>query len=119
MIYAIEAREGLCGNAPHHEETLRKWSLVSFEEQKAAVKRGEISDIVGINVPLFHSTVRHRTTTLCVSKGFSKEDSECLGFFHMTNMDEALERAFRIMGGDAKVGIIPYGGETLVRVSNM
>jgi len=116
MIYAIEAREGLCGNAPHHEKTLRKWSLVSFDEQKAAVERGEISDIVGINVPLFHSTVRHRTTTLCVSKGFSKEDSECLGFFHMRNMDEALERAFEIMGGNAKVGIIPYGGETLVRV---
>ena len=116
LIFVIEGREGLCGNAPQHEETLREWTLASFEEQKAAVARGEIKDIVGINVPLFHSTVRHRVTTICISKGFSKTDMECLGFNYAKDINEALKMAFDIMGEEAKVGIIPYCGETLVSV---
>ena len=116
LIFTIDGCEGLCGNAPQHEETLRKWSLVSFEEQKAAVDKGEIKDVVGINVPLFHSTVRHRTATICVSRGFTAEDAACLGFDYARSMDETLEKAFNIKGKEAKVGIIPYCGETLVRV---
>jgi nickel-dependent lactate racemase len=116
LIFVIDGCEGFCGNAPQHEDTLRKWSLVSFEEQKAAVAKGEIKDIVGINVPLFHSTVRHRTTTICVSRGFTKEDAECLGFIYAGSIEKALDMAYDLKGKDAKVGIIPYCGETLVRL---
>jgi len=116
LIFAIDGHEGLCGNAPQHEYTLRKWSLASFEEQKAAIERGEIKDLVGINVPLFHSTVRNRTTTICVSRGFSREDAECLGFLYAGSIGQALDMAYEIKGNGAKVGIIPYCGETLVRL---
>lgn len=119
LIFAIEGREGLCGGAPQHEDTLRKWSLASFEEQEAAVAQGVIKDIVGINVPLFHARVRHRATTICVSRGFTQKDAECLGFLYAEHMEEALKMAFDLKGSDAKVGIIPYGGDTLVQLKKV
>lgn len=118
LIFVIEGREGFCGNAPQHEETVRKYALKSFEELKDAVTKGEIKDIVGINVPLFHSTIRHRVTTICVSDGFTKEDMDCLGFIYAKNINEALKIAYEIKSKDAKVGIIPYCGETLVRAKD-
>lgn len=116
LIFVIEGEEGLCGSAPHHEKTLRKWSLITFEEQLAAVNKGDVVDLVGINVPLFHSKIRHRVKTICVSNGFTMEDKTALGFNHADTIENALDTAFKIMGKDAKVGIIPYCGETLVRV---
>lgn len=115
MIFVIDACEGLCGNAPQHEATLRKYLLKSFDELCASVDAKEITDIVGINVPLFHSTVRHRVKTICVTHSMTKRDVADLGFEWADSIEDALKTAFEIMGNDATVGVIPYGGETLVR----
>jgi len=75
-----------------------------------------VKDIVGINVPLFVSTVNSRVTTLCVSEGFSGRDIADLGFIACQSVQDALRRAFELVGQEAAVGIIPYCGETLVKV---
>jgi nickel-dependent lactate racemase len=53
-----------------------------------------------------------------VSNGFTREDSECLGFIHAGSIEEAMDMAYEIRGENAKVGIIPYCGETLVRADD-
>jgi nickel-dependent lactate racemase len=117
IIFLLDGTEGLCGDAPSHEETVRKYLLWSFEDQKAAVDRGEVDDLVGLNVPMYHATVRHRVkTTICVTNHLSREDIDALGFDVAPTVQAALEQAFDIVGRDAKVGVIPFGGETLVRV---
>jgi nickel-dependent lactate racemase len=117
IIFLLDGTEGLCGDAPSHEETVRKYLLWSFEDQKAAVERGEVEDLVGLNVPMYHATVRHRVKkTICVTNHLSQEDIDALGFDSAPDVQTALEWAYEIMGRDAKVGIIPFGGETLVRV---
>lgn len=117
IIFLLDGTEGLCGDAPSHEETVRKYLLWSFEDQKAAVERGEVEDLVGLNVPMYHATVRHRVKkTICVTNHLSMEDMDALGFDPAPDVQKALEWAYEIMGRDAKVGIIPFGGETLVRV---
>jgi nickel-dependent lactate racemase len=118
LVFLLDGKEGLCGSAPRHEMIVREYSLKSFESICEAVEKGEIDDIVGINVPLFHSRIRGRVTTICVSNGFTKEDCECLGFIHANDIEEAIDKAFEIKGKTAKVGIIPYCGETLVRVDD-
>lgn len=115
IIFLINGREGLCGNAPQHEKTLRHYGAMSYDEIMKDVNAGVLTDIVGINVPLFIARVRDRVTTLCVSEGFTREDTEALGFTHCDSVDAALEKAFGLMGDNATVGIIPFGGETLVR----
>lgn len=118
IIFMLDGVEGLCGDAPSHEETVRKYLLWSFEDQKAAVDRGEVDDLVGLNVPMYHATVRHRVKkTICVTNHLSQEDLDALGFDSAPSVQAALERACEIMGRDAKVGVIPFGGETLVRVA--
>jgi nickel-dependent lactate racemase len=118
IIFMLDGTEGLCGDAPSHEDTVRKYLLWSFEDQKAAVERGEVEDLVGLNVPMYHATVRHRVKkTICVTNHLSQEDIDALGFDSAPDVQTALERAYRLVGRDAKVGIIPFGGETLVRVA--
>jgi nickel-dependent lactate racemase len=118
IIFLLDGAEGLCGDAPSHEETVRKYLPWAFEDQKAAVERGEVEDLVGLNVPMYHATVRHRVQkTICVTNHLSQEDIDALGFDTAPSVQAALEQAYEILGRDAKVGIIPFGGETLVRVA--
>jgi len=118
IIFLLDGAEGLCGDAPSHEETVRKYLSWSFEDQKAAVDRGEVEDLVGLNVPMYHATVRHRVkSTVCVTNHLSPADVDALGFDPAPDVQTALEQAYAMMGRDARVGIIPFGGETLVRVA--
>lgn len=118
IIFLLDGAEGLCGDAPSHEETVRKYLLWSFEDQKAAVERGQVKDLVGLNVPMYHATVRHRVrTTICVTRHLAQEDLDALGFDAAPDVQSALDRAYAILGRHATVGVIPFGGETLVRVA--
>ena len=117
MIFLLDGSEGLCGDAPSHGETVRKYMLWSFEDQKAAVERGEVHDLVGLNVPMYHAMLRHRVQrTICVTNHLSQEDLDVLEFDSAPTVQAALERAYDLVGRTAKVGVIPFGGETLVRV---
>jgi len=115
IILAIQAEEGLCGNAPQHEKTIRDYSAKSFSEVNTAIDNGEIADIVGASVPLYLSILRDRVSTICVSEGINALDAEALGFAWADSIESALAMAYTQLGMDAKVGIIPYCGETLVR----
>jgi len=118
IIFLLDGTEGLCGDAPSHEETVRQYLPWSFEDQKAAVERGEVQDLVGLNVPMYHATVRHRVrSTILVTNHLSPDDVDALGFDSAPSVQEALARAFEMLGRGARVGVIPFGGETLVRVA--
>jgi nickel-dependent lactate racemase len=118
IVFLLDGTEGLCGDAPSHEGTVRKYLPWSFDDQKAAVDRGEVEDLVGLNVPMYHATVRHRVrSTMIVTNHLSDNDIAALEFDPVPSVQEALERAYDLVGRDAKVGIIPFGGETLVRVA--
>jgi len=118
IIFLLDGTEGLCGDAPSHEETVRQYLPWSFEGQKAAVERGEVQDLVGLNVPMYHATVRHRVrSTILVTNHLSPDDVDALGFDSAPSVQAALARAFEMLGRGARVGLIPFGGETLVRVA--
>jgi nickel-dependent lactate racemase len=118
IIFLLDGAEGLCGDAPSHEPTVRRYLPWSFDEQKAAVDRGDVDDLVGLNVPMYHATVRHRVArTLLVTNHLADDDVRALNFERAPSVQEALGRARALLGSDAKVGVIPFGGETLVRVA--
>jgi nickel-dependent lactate racemase len=118
IIFMLDGAEHLCGDAPSHEETVRHYLPWSFADQKAAVERGEVEDLVGLNVPMYHATVRHRVKrTILVTNHLETQDIQALQFEPAPSVQVALERAYGLVGRDAKVGIIPFGGETLTRVA--
>ena len=66
---------------------------------------------------MYHAMVRHRVAkTICVTRHLSASDIAALGFDQAPDVQAALQEAYRIMGPDASVGVIPFGGETLVRI---
>lgn len=119
LIFVMEGREGLCGNSPEHEYVLRHYSTLSEETIRLDVQNGVISDLIGVDTPIYHDQIRKRgINVLLVTKGFTQADADALGFELARDLDTAIEKAFRIQGSLAKVGIIPYCGETLVRCIN-
>jgi nickel-dependent lactate racemase len=118
IIFLLDGAEGLCGDAPSHEHTFRKYLLRSFEDQKAAVERGGVEDLVAIHAAIHHAQVRHRVKkTICVTNHLSEEDIAAMGFEAAPSVQDALEWAYELLGPESKVGVIPYGGETLVQPS--
>lgn len=116
LIFLLDGEEGLCGDAPSHEPTLRKYMLWSFADLKREVETGAATDIVGLNVPMYHATLRHRVTNFMVSNHWTDDERDVLGFQGQPSVQAALDAAFALLGREAKVGVIPYGGETLTRI---
>jgi nickel-dependent lactate racemase len=118
LIFLLDGVERLCGDAPAHEDTVRTYLPLTVAEQVAAVERGAVDDLAGLNVPLYHAMVHDRVQkTICVTNHLLPEDLALLGFDSAPDVQTALARAYDLIGRDATVGIIPFGGETLTRVS--
>lgn len=117
LIFILDGIEHLCGDAPSHEPTLRKYLSWTFEDMKKEVENGKADDIVGMNVPMYHSTLRNRVKNYIITNYMTQEEIELLNFERADTVQDALSKAFKLIGSDAKVGIIPYGGETLTRVN--
>lgn len=52
---------------------------------------------------MYHATVRHRVKTICVTNHLSQADIEALRFDSAPDVQSALERAYEIVGREAKV----------------
>ena len=73
--------------------------------------------MIAIDNPIHLDQVRKRgVNTLLVSKGFTQADADALGFELCSDFDEAMNKANAKQGVDSTIGIIPYCGETLVRI---
>jgi len=98
---------------------MREYTTKSLDEIKAGIDSGEITDIVGTNVPMFVAAVKHRASTICVSDGLTDMDARDLGFERAADVETALAMAYKRLGNNATVGIIPFCGETLVREASV
>lgn len=118
IIFMLDGVEHLCGDAPSHEPTLLKYMRRPVDELIAAVKRGEVDDLVGLNLPLYHASLFRRVRkTICVTHHLMAAELELLGFDSAPTVQVALEQAYSLLGRNALVGVIPFGGETLTRIA--
>ncbi|WP_279388730.1 nickel-dependent lactate racemase [Hydrogenispora ethanolica] len=119
IIFVLDAPEGLCGNAPSHQQAVYEGFRMTPPAIIDGVNRGAIRDIVGATNPLNHFKLIDRADVICVSQYLTEEELRLLRFRRANDVNAALEMAFERHGADAKVGIIPYGGETLVRLKTL
>ena len=117
LIFLLDGGEHLCRDAPSHEPTLRTYMHWEFEAQVREVEEGRATDIVGMNVPMYHATLRRRVTSFIVTNHMTPDEVAVLGFERCATVQDALDKAFALCGKTATVGLIPYGGETLTRIS--
>jgi lactate racemase len=110
VILVTLCSEGVC---PSHPEVL-EWGYQTFEEVDQKVRQGVFRKLT-VAAHLVHvgRVIKERARGIMVCPGISKEEKERLGFLHAGNPQEALDIAFSLMGGDAKVAVLQRGGEIL------
>lgn len=119
IIYLLDALEGLCGNSPAHKEILEKYLKTDKETIMRDIKGNKVEDKVGVINPLYHFQVlEYVRNIICVTNGLTDEECDLLSFMRAESIAQAMNLAFKIQGPSAKVGIIPFGGETLVRLAS-
>lgn len=116
IIYLFDPPEGLCGNSPAHRPMLEKYLPTDEATIRKDVDAGFVQDIVGVTNPLCHFQVLEKADVICVTDSLSDEECKLLRFQKCKTVEDALSHAMEICGENAKVGVIPCGGETLVRV---
>ena len=119
IIYILDPREGFCNNSPAHRDMLIRYLPADAETVYRDVEEGRVTDKVGVTNPLCHFQVLDYTeNVICLTNGLTDEECRLLSFQKADTIETALKIAFDTQGQDAKVGIIPFGGETLVRVAD-
>ena len=117
MILLLSAKSGICGCAPAHEQTIRKYYNAPPEVLHQVIAEKSEEDILGVGEAFIRVQTKDYCTVLLISEGISAEDARLLGFEKMPSLEQALEKAHRLMGEDAAIGIIPHGGEMLCRLT--
>lgn len=117
IIYLFDPPEGLCGNSPAHKETLETYLRSNAETVYQDLDNGKVKDTVGIANPLCHFQVLEHANVICVTEQLTDAECDLLTFKKTSNVEIALKIARQQHGENAKIGVIPVGGETLVRVS--
>ena len=119
IIYILDPREGFCNYSPAHRDMLIRYLPADAETVYRDVEEGRVTDKVGVTNPLCHFQVLDYTeNVICLTNGLTDEECRLLSFQKADTIETALKIAFDTQGQDAKVGIIPFGGETLVRVAD-
>lgn len=119
VVFLFDTREGLCDNSPAHKPMLYKYLRTDEKTVRADIAAGKVADLVGVTNPICHFQVLdYVKNVLCVTDSLTKDECELLSFDWADTIEEAMERAFAVQGPDAKVGVIHFGGETLVRLKD-
>jgi len=83
------------------------------DEIDEQIKSGAIRDGVAGALALAWSKIRQIATVCIVSDGIDRDTAINLGFYHYETVDAALEDAFLRHGSDARVTVLPSGGDLL------
>lgn len=116
IIYLFDPPEGLCGNSPAHRPMLEKYLPTDEATIRKDVENGLVQDIVGVTNPLCHFQVLEKVDVICVTNSLSDEECDLLRFRKCKTVEQALAAALEKCGENAKIGVIPCGGETIVRL---
>ena len=116
IIFVLDAPEGVAGGAPKHRETMLNWSTAETNEIIKNLDNGNIKDRTCGSSCVLISRLLKRAKVFCISEGLSNDEVKRLGFIPFKNIQDAIKEAQKTLGGNASIGIIPYGGETIIKV---
>lgn len=118
IILVLDAPEGVSGGAPKHKDILLDWSTKEPEIILKNLDSGKIKDQSCGAICVSQSRLLKRAKVFCISEGISDKEIINLGFHPFGDIQYAIKKALLELGEDAKIGVIPFGGETIVLVKN-
>lgn len=109
IIVCTPAPEGI---SPVHTDLL-DFTAWPAEEIKSAYRRGIIKDGVAAALAVAWALVREKATVITYSPGIPAAHKEKLGHIHAPGIDAALERAFLLLGSQARVTVLTHAADML------
>jgi nickel-dependent lactate racemase len=116
VIFVMDAPEGVSGGAPEHRDTLLNWCNKEPEIILKNLDLGKIKDRNCGAACVSQARLLKQAKVYCISKGMTDEEIINLGFLPFSNIQSAIQQALLELGENAKIGVIPFGGVTAVRV---
>ena len=116
VIFIIDAPEGVSGGAPEHRDTLLNWCNKEPEIILENLDFGKIKDRNCGAACVAQARLLKRAKVYCISKGMTDEEIINIGFLPFMDIKSAIKQALLELGENAKIGIIPFGGVTAVKV---
>jgi nickel-dependent lactate racemase len=110
IVMVSPCYEGVCAEHPD----VLKYGYLTYSEVKRLVDCGEIADLT-LAAHLIHvgRVIREKASTILVSSGIEASISESLGFIAADHPQEALEKAFALVGKHATVCVLQHAGHIL------
>lgn len=114
IILVSPCPEGISPHAGHRESFYALAGLPSKERCRMTLA-GEVEDPIGAATAVCSERINELAWVSVYSDGLSDADLRALGHARAESVPAALERAFARQGPDAKVVVIPHGGEVAPR----
>ncbi len=116
VIMATPCPEGISPHAGHRESFYALAALPSKERCRLTLA-GEVEDPIGAATAVCTARINELAWVSVYSDGLSDDDLKALGVERAESVQAALARAFARQGPEAKVIVIPHGGEVAPRVA--
>ncbi len=102
--------------SPVYSDYFHLFGTKTFNQLKKYQDTGQLSPGVCTEALYLHSRICERVKVICVAKHLSFKEKKILGFYHASNVFEALNIALQKKGSNASIGIILQGGDVLPRL---
>jgi nickel-dependent lactate racemase len=94
--------------SPTHS-VFAQYSTRSFKEILEAIEKNAIEDLPAAGALLMHAQIREHANIICYSTGLTEEDTRSLGFERASTIEEAIGKALKKHGDNARVGVLECG----------
>jgi len=109
MIVVAECPEGF---APEYREPL-SLGYPPAEDVVRMVDEGRFDGIVGAHMLIGSAALAEERRITLVTDGLPPDEVAGLGFGRAATVEEALEEAFRAVGSDARVAVLPHAAQVI------
>jgi len=106
VVTVAECREGFAHNAPEVE----RFGYREFDAVRGLCLSGKLHPIVGHHIATVCRVITENGSGILVSRGISPERAEKAGFIPAENPQEALAKAFSLMGRSASILVLRHAG---------
>ena len=94
--------------SPMHT-VLNQYATKGYNEILQAIERKSINDLPAAGALLMHSQIREHANIICYSTGLTQEDIRSLGFEWAATIEDAMRKAMKRHGNQARIGVLECG----------
>jgi len=112
IIFLTPCPEGI-STEDEHLQVIRELSGLRSKDMYRVAKQKGITDLCAVTTAVSAAKHRELANITLISDGLKEKEAQLLGFNYELTAEEALRKALKRQGEDAKISVLTHGGETL------